>query len=147
MHPDRPAMQKVADAAAHRFDQQPGALERVAREVDHDFGPQIHDLLSERPRRFFDRAVEFRKYDLPPRTVGNVWLPLRAAHADDCIAGLNQARRQVRSDVAGSADNDNAPPRKPRSATWRGRIAALRWLLKRLTPSTRRGVRYDPMWP
>src|SRR5438477_650897 len=56
---------------------------------------------------FLRDAVDGHSFDLSPRAMVDIRLPLPTAHTQDRVTGFNQAGREVRSDVSRTADDDD----------------------------------------
>jgi hypothetical protein len=83
-------VQEVLDASAQGVDKVARAFERVAGQIDYDFGIEGGDFASEGSLRFFGRAIQFGEFDPLPGFVLDVWLALGSAHADHAVSGLRQ---------------------------------------------------------
>jgi hypothetical protein len=108
VNPDGAAVEELQDASAQRFDKLDGAFDRIRGQIDGAVGFEVADPQAEPSGRFFGGAIDGHSFDFFPGVVLNIWLSLAAAHTDDGVAGLNQTRRQVRSDVAGAPDDGDS---------------------------------------
>jgi len=69
-------MNQLSHAAGKCASQLHGALECVARQVDHGVRPQRRDPFPELPALFFGGPIEHRMVDVLPAVVHDIRLPL-----------------------------------------------------------------------
>lgn len=108
VHPNGAAVQEMPNAAGERGDELPGALRGVTGEVDDGLGVQSCDAFTEVTRIFFRLTVKIDVLDSGPGGVWVIWTLLTARDAENCVACLNEAWSEVRSDMAGASDDGDS---------------------------------------
>ncbi len=92
-------MNQLIDATGECIRELHGAVERIARQVDHDVRAERGDPFAELPALFFRGPIDHGMVDHRPTLVGKIWLPLTPRDADGLVPATDEPRHQVRTDV------------------------------------------------
>src|SRR3954447_12502225 len=82
-----------------------GAVELEANQVDHDIGPKISNTRAECAGLLLGFAVDDQLLDRLPGRVRLIRATPASTERDNLVPGLDQAWDEIRSDMAGGADN------------------------------------------
>ena len=105
-------MQQQRIAFPERVNQMLRALQCEANQIDDDVRTQLRDAVAETAGSLLPGSIDRHPLDFRPLLMRLIRFPLSATYSDDVVSGDDETRNEKGADVAGGANDDDAPGRQ-----------------------------------